>query len=251
MEIQERLIASERKELIALRDAWDKALAVLGGDPTATDWSTFAPLRREREEDWSDWLAQLLSDSRTGAFAHRLFGAFDGRPADDFASPRVCRELTVEDRRADLVIDWRDGSYTHVEVKVGDPHIEKTKDTAVKVARAARRGARGRDVLLVLPEQEVRWEALRRASPELTEAIALLTWRDVAVALRACLPSGASQVVESVRWSVWAHALAGAVEQELLQFPRGDQAKAWCDSVPSERVEHVVAVLRTAWHSRV
>ena len=237
-------IASERNELCELRTAWDQALEELGGDPSASDWTTFAPLRREREEDWSDWLGQLLGDSRTGNFAARLFGRFDPRPAVSFARPRVGREVAVDGRRADLVIDWCDGSYTHVEVKVGDRHLEKTKDTALKLARA-KGSARRQDVLLVLPWQTAAWDAQEAA---LREGIHLVTWHDVAIALRASLIDRSA--AEPIRWRVWAHALTGAVEQELLDFPPGAERDAWCKSVPSPMVETVVDVLRVAWHPR-
>src|SRR5688572_7128514 len=55
----ETQLGVERPLLERARAHWDALLADLGGDPSATDWTTFRMLRREREEDWSDWLAQL------------------------------------------------------------------------------------------------------------------------------------------------------------------------------------------------
>lgn len=116
--------AESRAKLLQLRTQWDEDLAELGGDPSSVDWSSFRPLRREREEDWSDWLAQLIEDSVHLGFAWRMFGPSEGHARSAYRVRRLRRELAVEDRRADLVIEWTDDRYTHVEVKVGDPHLD-------------------------------------------------------------------------------------------------------------------------------
>src|SRR6476646_7374272 len=68
----EARVGIHRDALARLRRSWDNSLVDLGGDPSARDWTSFRPLRRDREEDWSDWLAQLIEDSRTGRFALAL-----------------------------------------------------------------------------------------------------------------------------------------------------------------------------------
>lgn len=223
-----RITEAERAELRALRDAWDEALRDLGGDPSATDWSGFAPLRRDREEDWSSWLAQLLADSKTGIFAAELFGDGGTTTREVLRAPRVRREVPVEDRRVDILIEWSSGTYSHVEVKVGDPHLEKTPDTATKLRRAMAHCSDGVDILLVLPDQRDAWDRIRADSPVACAGIQLLTWIDVAVALRRALRA---EEQENLRWRVWAHALCGAIEQELLALPAGDDPERWCRSM--------------------
>lgn len=108
-----------RADLAARRREWDTALCDLDlGDPSRVDRTSFRVLRLSREEDWSDWLAQLIQDSKTGSFAERFFGS---GPADSFAIKQVRREFSSLERwRADIIVEWNDASYTHVEVKVGD-----------------------------------------------------------------------------------------------------------------------------------
>src|SRR5262245_37323887 len=67
-----------RRTIARLRRASDQLLVALGADPSARDWTSFRPLRRDREEDWSDWLAQLIEESRTGRFAWALLGRIEG-----------------------------------------------------------------------------------------------------------------------------------------------------------------------------
>src|SRR5262245_36240265 len=82
-----------RAELAERRQEWDEAMRDLR-DPSAVDRTSFRMLRLEREEDWSNWLAQLLEDSSAGSFAKRLFRASQ---ADSFAIKQVCRELSTPD----------------------------------------------------------------------------------------------------------------------------------------------------------
>ena len=126
-----------RADLAERRREWDAALRDLDlldlRDPSAVDRTSFRVLRLEREEDWSDWLAQLIGDSKVGSFAARLFG---GAPADLFAIKQVHREVpSHEGWRADIIVEWKDSSYTHVEVKVGDQNLDKTFDTAVAIQK--------------------------------------------------------------------------------------------------------------------
>src|SRR5688572_13549689 len=75
----EARLGPKREAVLRLRTASDKTLGVLGGDPNSRDWGMFRPLRRHREEDWSDWLAQLLEDSKSGLLACALFGRAERR----------------------------------------------------------------------------------------------------------------------------------------------------------------------------
>lgn len=125
----EARLGPQRTELAGLRVASDEMLATLGGDPNARDWTAFRPLRRHREEDWSDWLAQLIQDSLTGEFAHALLGYVSSElAAAGFLATSVQREMPLPGLRADIVVHWDDGSYSHIEVKVGDTNLSKTCD---------------------------------------------------------------------------------------------------------------------------
>ena len=150
--------------------------------PTSRDWTSFLLLRRGREEDWSDWLAQLLEDSSTGRFAYALLGATEAKPVSSYVGPFVHREVLCEGFRADLVIEWADASYTHIEVKVGDPNLGKTQPTAEKIALRFAHHLRCRsDHVLLLPTQLDAWSG---QPPVSRGGVHPLTWIDVALALR-------------------------------------------------------------------
>lgn len=96
------------------------------------------------------------------------------------------------------------------------------------------RSRRRSDVLLLLPEQVADWQTQCRERPEMAEGIAVRDWSDVAIALRSALPLRAG---ESMRWRVWAHALCGAIEQDLLKLPAGADPRRWSDSLTYRRLE--------------
>lgn len=223
----ESLLGADRGALAQERASWDELLDRLGGDPTARDWTSFLPLRRDREEDWSDWLAQLLEDSTTGRFAHALLGASEGQSMSSYAQPSVHREVPFEGCRADLVIEWADSSYTHIEVKVGDPHLAKTQGTAQKIATRFAHMACRSDAVLLLPTQMNSWNSLRTEMSD--RVVHSLTWIDVARALRRALSHSTD---ESVQWRVWAHSFCGAVEQDLLGLRSGSDPEEWARSLP-------------------
>ena len=93
----EAQLGTHRDALARLRRSWDDSLVDLGGDPSARDWTSFRTLRREREEDWSDWLAQLIEDSKSGRFASFLLGTIEHRSApSDYLVEEVHREVPYE-----------------------------------------------------------------------------------------------------------------------------------------------------------
>jgi hypothetical protein len=241
-----RRVADERDRLLA---EWDRVLQDLGGDPARYVWSRFRPLRLSREEDWSDWLAHLLEHSTTGRFAQRLLG--DALPGvGDLAAPTVAREQRVSegDRRADLVITWRSGARTHIEVKIWDESFEKTFDTAEKLECHDTVGpGTFTHFVLVPPSSSGTWRTVAGAGrPSNGPAVGERTWFDVAVALRAALREGG----EGLPWRVWAWSFAGAVEQGILGCPRimhraaGAEAHAPLSSL--EPMEQQVEIMRRA-----
>lgn len=197
-------------------------------------------LRPEREEDWSDWLAQLIADSKTGSFAEQFFG---GTPADSFAINQVRREVsTQEGWRADIVVEWQDSSYTHLEVKVGDSNLGKTFDTAMAIEQRFQRHRRRGDFILVLPEQSEDWDQCCQQNPDLGNRVSMLTWLDAARAFRLALRQGS----ESPAWRVWAHTFCGAIEQKLLGIPAGQNAEEWAERLRLNRLALATELLRTA-----
>jgi hypothetical protein len=192
-------------------DRSNRALLDLGGDPLREDWSHFRPLRREREEDWSDWLAWLFKNSREGRFPRLLL-----RPQDSICAVEdVRREARVPGYRHDIVIRWSNGERTTIEVKVGDQAFEKT-GPATQAYRLMY--PRGSDFIL-LPRSDV-------PRCNVPKEVQKIVWDDVATSLRACI----MQTDELVTWRVWARAFVGCVEQELLGLP------------PFDHVSHIGAI---------
>jgi hypothetical protein len=196
-------------------------------------------LRLEREEDWSDWLAQLIGDSKASSFAERFFG---GAPADSFAINRVHREVSSDEGwRADIVVEWKDSSYTHVEVKVGDQNLDKTFDTAVAIQKRFHGQRRRGDLILLLPEQLDYWDQRCRLISNLGDRISALTWIDAARAFRLALREGGG----SPAWRVWAHAFCGAIEQKLLRIPAGEKPMEWAQRLRFSRLTIARELLQT------
>jgi hypothetical protein len=218
-----------------MRGRWHEALHELGGDPSIRDWTKFRCLRRDTELDWSDWLAQLIEDSTTGRFASALFGRFEAaRLSASYALPLVLREVPQEGYRADVVIEWaNDSTYTHIEVKVGDPNLDKTLETALALQRREHPRRARSDYILVLPEQSEAWSQACERVAGMAKRVRQLTWTDVAWALRQAL---ASPDREPVHWRVWAHAFCGAIEQQLLRLPSGPLTPAWLRGLKAERL---------------
>ncbi|MBI3401666.1 MAG: hypothetical protein HY048_09620 [Acidobacteria bacterium] len=229
-----------RADLAERRREWDAALRDLDlGDPSAVDRTSFRVLRLDREEDWSDWLAQLIQDSKGGSFAKKFFG---GTPAGSFAIKQVHREVSsYEGWRADIIVEWKDSSYTHVEVKVGDQNLDKTFDTAVAIQKRFHGQKRRGDFILLLPEQRNDWDQKCRLSPDLGKRISALTWIDAARAFRIAL----REAEEAPSWRVWAHAFCGAIEQKLLRIPAAENPVEWVKRLRFSRLTIARELLRT------
>jgi len=195
--------------------AWDERLRDYGGDPCHRHWVEFRPLRLEREEDWSDWLAWLLGNSRTGSLAREIFhDAIESTPAD-LAGPEVQRELPTPQgtRRMDFFIEWKDGAFTHVEVKIGDENFDKTFEVARELYL---KYPKLTNFILVPKESLPKWK--EKQVEDSAAMIYTVTWDDLAVALRKELWAGK----EDISWKVWAYSFCGAIEQELLGYDQID-----------------------------
>jgi hypothetical protein len=220
----ETLLGAERAVVLRGRQQSDTLLRDLGGDPSARDWTAFRLLRREREEDWSDWLAQLIEDSVTGHFAWSWLGQLERRAQHAYLADTVHREVSHEGCRADLVIEWLDDTYTHIEVKVGDPNLAKTRETSQKMAMRFGGHRRRSDVVLLLTSQRDAWAHACGNDAEMGKRVQLRCWSDVARALRCALPAS---IQEQTGWRMWAHAFCGAIEQDLMYIRADSDPESW------------------------
>jgi hypothetical protein len=210
------LIAPRRQRFLELLNVWDARLQDLKGDPSSRDWRSFRPLRLGKEPTWSDWLGHLLQTADGPDFERTLLGAQVAPPRQVWSPPEVRREELARDeegrRFADLVIVWPE-RFCDVEVKVGDTNFDKTFDTADKLERNLGRARPWSHFILLPPEHVDLWRECERRKRTAT-TVALLTWREVAIALRRALLTSSD-----LSWRVWAHSYCGAIEQQLLHHP--------------------------------
>lgn len=228
-------IISERYEVInKLLKNWNDLLKDLNGDPTYYNWNDFRPLRLSREEDWSDWLAHLIATSKTGGFSRFLFKLDN---ISDFSEPKkVHRELSSNNYRADIIIEWKNNCYSHVEVKIGDDNfnkIYKTRQEMMKKLKAEE--TNWADFILLLPSQLSSWEeeSKEKSKEEASNKIISLTWEDVAIALRQALLGK-----ETIVWKVWSWSFLGAIEQKLIGFLRHK-----IETKPEQNLETKIKIL--------
>jgi hypothetical protein len=205
---------NHRKILETFLNTWNKKLLQWGGEPSFQDWKEFRPLRLSKEEDWSDWLQHLLASSKYGDFARRLF-SITSFLTEDYKEPKVEREVLYESYRGDLIILWGNKKYTHLEVKIGDPSLEKTYECSRRLQKKAKaRSADWNNFILLLGSQLSEWDACKKQQDS-DIYVNSLTWKDVALALRRSLLFSK----EDTSWKVWAISFLGAIEQKLLMFP--------------------------------
>lgn len=208
----EKCYESEKNEIFELLRVWDKKLDSFGGDPSFLDWTRFRPLTLHREEHWSDWLAHLIESSKTGYLSGVLFGLSRLR---GILEVRVDRESEMEGYRSDLVIIFGNGDLIHIEVKTGDPNLEKTYETARKMKKRYHSGQGfWDDFVLLLDSQVGQWLEIKDTDVD-SGKISCRTWREVAIALRRSLLYSN----ESILWKSWAYAFLGAIDQRLLNHP--------------------------------
>ena len=208
------VVTNKYIEINHLISQWDCVLADLGGDPTHQDWNHFRPLRLSREEDWSDWLAFLIEKSETGVFAHQLHQIPPFKPSA-YAFPRnVEREVSFKSHRADIIVQWRDGHYSHIEVKVGDQSLLKTYETSRMLRKKYGQPiSRWSNFILLLSPQIPAWDEINNVD-SIEPPVIALTWDVVSIALRRALRS-----VEKYLWKAWAYAFIGTIEQSLIGYP--------------------------------
>src|SRR5665213_105219 len=191
---------------------WEKRLGPLCGNQSKINWNKFRPLRRSREEDWSDWLAWLLETSQTGILAETLFAEPMNCPSETFISPAVDREMPLDGRRADVVITWNKKRRTHIEVKIWDESFDKTFETAKKLHATAPE-SEWTDFILLPGQSLAAWnEVAKNHGPDDAVKVTAILWSDVVRGLRRCL----WHEHESVFWRAWAWVFCSVIEKELI-----------------------------------
>lgn len=213
---------------------WEHRGGYLDADPLSTNWGQEMragdPLQPEPEEDWSDWLAQLLR-SDAGLFHGELFG-------EDIGTPRsVKREDYLPktggtNRYADVVVITRSRGIS-IEVKIGDTNYGKTTDTVELLEDKYSREWRH---YLLLPEWNI--SALRASidddeggegdaesskdederptlTTEGTAEVEVVHWGDVSRALRTILLDSTEQ---DPHWAASAYLFCTQIERKILGF---------------------------------
>ena len=206
------IIEKQYKQFSPLLEKWNTILKDLGEDPTLQNWNNFRPLRLSREEDWVDWLAYLIEASTTGIFAKELLQIKNIR---NYTNPKkVLREDIFKNYRADLIIQWKNKNYTHIEVKIGDPNLIKTFPTSELFQNKFKvDDPNWTNYILLLSSQLPEWDYINENEQSQT-IINAITWEDICIALRKSLQND-----ELVTWKVWAYTYLGAVEQLLIGYP--------------------------------
>ncbi|MFC1671292.1 hypothetical protein ACFL20_12945 [Spirochaetota bacterium] len=167
--------------------------------------------------DWSDWLGFLIERS-CGSF-NRILLERPGFKYKAYAFPKVDREVVSGGYRSDIVILWRNKHADHMEVKVGDPGMEKTYGTSVAMRKKYGKHIKAwSDWILILDRQQEDWDNIVekvKGSKKYTDIdIQSITWIDVAIAIRKCLYNK----LETITWMTWAVAFTGAIESTLYNI---------------------------------
>jgi hypothetical protein len=212
MKTAESAFAPNRNRYEQLRRLWERRLRYLSRDFTPADWATFRPLRLSREEDWSDWLAWLLETSTTGTMAEEMLGRHLGCRSTALRTPKIRREVPTDtrERRADIIVSWRSGRQTHIEVKVGDENFDKTFDTC-RLLHGSKYPQDWCDAILIPDTSKAAWDEVAEAHVH-DDPVYVILWSDVVRGLRKSLWKGR----ESTAWQVWAWTFGGAVESQIL-----------------------------------
>jgi len=191
---------------------WKQRLRPICGELFEVAWADFRPLRLSREEAWSDMLAWLLEAATTGILGRLMFGAHTNHNSACFRTRNVEREVQTknQERRADIVVTWRSGQRTHIEVKVGDKNFDKTFETCRKL-HAAIPTCVWSDAILMPDGSRAAWEKAARSNVG-ESTVEVILWDDVARYLRRCL----WERREPAAWQAWAWTFCGAIEADLL-----------------------------------
>lgn len=181
------------------------------------------PLQPSREEDWSQWLAQLLHPS--AEFVAELFGVDVDQAPDDVWREDQLLNPNGKTRFADILVCYDDRGFS-IEVKIADEGYRKTTDTAGLTEQQY--DDREWTHVLLLPMSKT--NRLKRILNKPIEAdddgqlylesnesrpISVLYWEDVTESLRSILRRG--EAVDD-HWAANAYLFCALVEQDILGF---------------------------------
>lgn len=211
-----------QEQLLPLPDllkASNSDLSRFGGDPGNKNWGSFRPLASSREETWSDWLQFLIENSGSGFLALELLGRkLSGGIRAEKVEREICAEGKTDSdqrRRADILVYWSNGYLSNIEVKLGDKNFAKTHETAEKL-HAKIGGERWTDHILVPGAEAAAWgRESDKIRGDFGFPVELLTWEEVAVALRRALYAGREAEV----WLSMAYVFCGCIEEIALGLP--------------------------------
>ncbi|WP_302080607.1 hypothetical protein [Salinibaculum rarum] len=219
---------SELGEVFAESDAlWEQRDGPFNADPLSTNptqrMRTGDPLNPGVEEDWSDWLAQLLQTD-SGEFHCALFGEEFTTPPRQVKREAHHPEPSGIDRYADI-LSLHGSRAISIEVKIGDKNFGKTTHTAALIENQYHADWHH---YLLLPEDDLSAvnesfaEEIDLADDgkgvihsEQSEDVELLYWSDVSRALRTVLLDENKQ---APHWSASAYLFCTQIEQERLGF---------------------------------
>lgn len=197
-----------------LRDIWNNKLSQFGGNPFNYNWNNFRPLRLSREEDWSDWLIYLLTESKSGYFPYNLLKLYNFKKEDFMFPINYKREVFFEGYRSDIIIQWKHDIFTHIDVKIGDPNLDKTFTTAAKMYdHFSGKEHKWYDFILLLDNQVENWLSISKRK---NKKIKYITWKNIDISLRKSIIYSK----ESIVWKVWAYSFIGAIEEKLFNLKR-------------------------------
>jgi hypothetical protein len=212
-------------ELDRSTERWEAGDGPFETDPLGADITSQrdrGPMQPIREEDWSQWLAQLLGPS--GEFVRTLFGELDlNAPSEIYREEQLPNDSGTT-RRADILV-WTGAEGFSIEVKLGDEHYEKTFETAKLTEGKFPRTAWTH--VLLLPKDKAgrldarldceieRVDGRRQLKPADAPAVTVLYWEDVTTTLRSLLQAG--RVVDD-HWAANAYVFCALVEQQVLGF---------------------------------
>jgi len=227
---QESDLALLRDRLSTLNETWERSRCLFDDDPIVGGWTETSPqdgpLRANQEENWSQWLAHLLRDSR-GEFGANLLGSLFDMSPTSVRCERAYHDEELHDRRVDILGEFNLRGVT-IEVKIGDEHYEKTPQTAFLTEKHHQQNLNWTHYLL-LPRSKT--DALRASfGDRLTDAegeviitaaepkereIKVVYWADVAKALRRTLLEDSER---NSHWTASAYLFVTLVEQQILRF---------------------------------
>jgi hypothetical protein len=197
-------------------------------------------LSAEREESYSDWLAWILGEVKSGAVVLTLLGIHDPKLAGkwDDRKPEIKREFTIrtdQTRRLDIHILFGEEALVIVEVKKTSADVAETEKQVEHLRWLNRQSAPVRCAILL---------AVGESTEEDCKGFEPLSWETLCANLRCLLPS-ARTTLGLVTASMFA-AFISAAESNLLNLVapgNGQHGKALLYARTADHIERSLAMM--------